>query len=119
MYPVSQHHTERQDFREEIRDLARWKVHHRQDEPPHEIGLVVVPRDLRARGLHAELAEVDAQLVGGLPCFGEVLGLDDPAHADVDLDRKSTRLNSQSLTNLVCRLLLEKKKQKQTKYDIH
>src|SRR5262249_61544408 len=25
-------------------------------------------------------------------------------------DRKSTRLNSQSLTNLVCRLLLEKKK---------
>src|SRR5437016_6892310 len=27
-------------------------------------------------------------------------------------DRKSTRLNSQSLTNLVCRLLLEKKKKK-------
>src|SRR5438093_7761548 len=32
---------------------------------------------------------------------------------DVVLDRKSTRLN-QSLTNLVCRLLLEKKKQNQT-----
>ena len=29
-------------------------------------------------------------------------------------DRKSTRLNSQSLTNLVCRLLLEKKKKKET-----
>src|SRR5437016_9349008 len=28
-------------------------------------------------------------------------------------DRKSTRLNSKSLTNLVCRLLLEKKKNKQ------
>ena len=27
-----------------------------------------------------------------------------------EIDRKSTRLNSQSLTNLVCRLLLEKKK---------
>ena len=30
-------------------------------------------------------------------------------------DRKSTRLKLQSLTNLVCRLLLEKKKKKNTK----
>src|SRR5437016_14481985 len=30
-------------------------------------------------------------------------------------DRKSTRLNSKSLTNLVCRLLLEKKKKKKQK----
>ena len=30
-------------------------------------------------------------------------------------DRKSTRLNFQSRTNLVCRLLLEKKKQKSTR----
>src|SRR5438093_9570591 len=31
---------------------------------------------------------------------------------EVGKDRKSTRLNSKSLTNLVCRLLLEKKKKK-------
>src|SRR3989454_8379121 len=72
-------------FREEIRDLARWKVHHRQDEVPHEIALLVVLRDLRARAFDAELAEIDPQLVGGFARFGEVLGLDDPAHADVDL----------------------------------
>src|SRR5207247_7778963 len=38
--PVSQHHTERQDFREEIRDLARWKVYSRQAEPSHGLALL-------------------------------------------------------------------------------
>ena len=32
-----------------------------------------------------------------------------------ELDRKSTRLNSQSHSDLVCRLLLEKKKKKKKK----
>ena len=38
------------------------------------------------------------------------LGLKQPENAIATTDRKSTRLKLQSLTNLVCRLLLEKKK---------
>src|SRR5206468_10421339 len=80
-----QHHAERQDFGEKVRDLARREVHHRQDQLSHEIGPVVVLGDLRARALHAELSEIDPQLVSGFARLGEVLDLDDPAHADVDL----------------------------------
>src|SRR5207247_10207084 len=59
--------------------------HHRQHELPYEIGLVVVLGDLRARAFYAEFAEIDPQLVGGLPRLGEVFDGDDAAHADVDL----------------------------------
>src|SRR2546430_7872107 len=46
-----------------------------------------------------------AALDFGSSSFGNVLG--------VTVDRKSTRLNSSHSQNLVCRLLLEKKKKKQ------
>src|SRR3989442_1148307 len=50
-----------------------------------EIALRVMLRDLRARRFDAELAEVDAQPVGGLPRPGEGVPPHHPPHADVDL----------------------------------
>src|SRR5207245_9175927 len=82
---VSQHHAQGEHLGKEVRDLAGREVDHRQHQLPHKIGLFVVLRDLRARRFHAELTEVDAQLVGGLARFGEVVDLHDPADADVDL----------------------------------
>src|SRR5205823_11979435 len=82
---VSQYYAQREHFREEVRDLARREVDHRQYQLPHEIGLVVVLRYLRARALQAQLAEVDAQLVSGLARLGKVVDLHDAADADVDL----------------------------------
>src|SRR5690606_39466626 len=41
------------------------------------------------------------------------------ANAEYDLDRKSTRLNSSHVKNLVCRLLLEKKKTPKQKLPAH
>src|SRR6266568_8136023 len=74
-----------QHLREERGDLAWREVHHGEHQLAQEIALRVMLRDLRARRLDAELAEVDAQLVGGLLRPGEVVDLHDPPHADVDL----------------------------------
>ena len=63
-------------------------------------GLVLLePRDLVREQTCRSLRRGAADLRGG----------EEHGNGKVERDRKSTRLNSQSLTNLVCRLLLEKK----------
>src|SRR5712691_2699257 len=79
----AQHHAERQHLREVVGDLAWREIDHGEDEPVSELLLPVVPRELRAGGLHAQLAEVDPQPVGGLLGLGEVVHLEEVIVADL------------------------------------
>src|SRR5213082_3891360 len=62
--------------------------------------------------LHDALPICSRSVVSGNP---RSRGPPPPPRTYVETDRKSTRLNSSHLTHLVCRLLLEKKKKKNTK----
>ena len=87
-----------------LREMANEDMYHRIQRT-----IDAIPPKLRcSKGEYdarLELCKECEKLIGGMcrvcGCFVEVRA-----------DRKSTRLNLQSLTNLVCRLLLEKKKKK-------
>src|SRR2546426_2315959 len=84
--PLAHDDPERQPLREEVGDLTRREVHHREHEFPEQVRLLVVLHELGARALHPQRAEVDPQLVSWLLGLREVVDVDDPADADVDLE---------------------------------
>ncbi len=68
---------EDEHFGDEWADLLGREIDHGDDAPADELGRPIAISDLGARALHAERSEVDPQLEGGLPGFGEGLGIDD------------------------------------------
>ena len=76
---------EDQHLRAHRPDLARREVHDPEHETADEL-LALIGLDLRRRAADSELAaEVHAQLPRGIARLREVLDLDDPPDADVDL----------------------------------
>ena len=84
---LAAHRAEHEDLGADRADLARREVHDGDDLSPEQL-VVRVVRDLRARALDADLgAEVDAEPPRRLAGLGELLDLDDPADAHVDLQK--------------------------------
>src|SRR5260370_33945673 len=66
-------------------NLARRKIQHGDDQPLLPLLLPLVRGDLRARCLHTQVAEIDAQVDRRLPRLGEVVRLNDSPHPHVHL----------------------------------
>src|SRR5712691_11258601 len=76
---------EHQHFRDERADLLRREVDDRDHAPADQLPGPIVGRDLGARALDAELAEVDPEPVRRTPRLRELHGVADDAHAHIDL----------------------------------
>src|SRR5262249_31842609 len=74
-----------EDFGEEGADLLRRKVDDRDHQAADQVARTVVRRDLGARALDAEWAEVDPELVSRTPRLGERARVGDDTDAHVDL----------------------------------
>src|SRR5262245_39883733 len=72
------------DLGDEGSDLLRGKIDGGHQAPAHQLFERVAIRDLGARSLHPQLAEIDAELDGGLARFREWLGLENDPHSHVD-----------------------------------
>src|SRR6266542_1483941 len=83
--PVGLHRAEAQDLGQERTNLAGREVRHGDDVSAGKVLLAVPSADRRGALLDPEGSEVDPELVRGVACFGEVLHVDDLAHAHLDL----------------------------------
>src|SRR5262247_3823724 len=73
-----------EDLGDEGPDLLRGEIDDGHHAPSHQISGRVAIGDLGARSLHPQLAEIDAELDGGLPRLREWLRLEDDPHSHVD-----------------------------------
>src|SRR5436309_11674850 len=76
---------EHQHLRDERADLLRREVDDRDHPPADQLLGPVVDRDLRARALDAERAEVDPEAVRRTPRLGARASVGDDTHPHVDL----------------------------------
>src|SRR6266571_9175390 len=83
--PVGLHRAEAEDLGQERTDLAGREVRDRDDVSARKVLLAVPSADRRGALPDPEGPEVDPELVRGIPRLGEVLHVDDLAHAHLDL----------------------------------